>query len=78
MGLFGWHKCGEPGCDATLFVPLFDAKEHGAPEDGASWRAYLAERPTWHLIDESKWHDPAAVASERCPAHKPATKEGER
>ena len=70
MGLFGWHKCGEPGCDAVLFVPLFDAKEHGAPEDGASWRAYLAERPTWHLVDESKWHDPVAVASERCPVHK--------
>ena len=68
MGLFGWHKCGEPGCDATLFVPMFDAKEHGAPEDGASWRAYLAERPTWHAVDAS---DQSAV---RCPAHAPPAK----
>ena len=70
-----------------LHALLLDVHDHvleqvkrpgGAPEDGASWRAYLAERPMWHLIDESKWHDPAAVASERCPAHKPAAKEGER
>ena len=71
MGLFGWHKCGEPGCDATLFVPLFaaDGSYDGAREE---WQRHLAEKAQWNAVDGS---DQSAVG---CPAHKPATKEGER
>ena len=72
MGLFGWHKCGEPGCDAVLFVPLFDAPgqcNNGA-EGGPSWGDYEAERAQWHVTPRG--------SGERCPAHKPAAKEGER
>lgn len=74
MGLFGWHKCGEPGCGATLFVPMFDAPgqcNNGA-EGGPSWAGYEAERAQWHEVGA---RDQSAV---RCPAHKPAAKEGER
>ena len=68
MGLFGWHKCKTEGCDATLFIPLFDEAYNGQP-DGAMWKKYQEEKKTW-LIDEETWQD-------LCPKHKPSTHENE-
>lgn len=61
MGLFGWHKCREEGCDATLFIPLFEEYLPGSTR----WQEYLDEK--------ARWHTTADGYGERCPAHKPSS-----
>lgn len=57
MGLFAWHECREPGCDASLFIPLF-AKDK---PDSQRWQDYLAEKARWHFS--------SSESDVRCPAH---------
>lgn len=63
MGLFYWNTCGEPGCGAQLFCPLF-AKDQTEPRLVDTWASYLTEQVTWYL--------PPAHVDARCPAHHPS------
>ncbi len=67
MGLFGWHRCGEAGCDAVLLVPLYAAPGQcgNGAKGGPSWADYEAERPRWHALDASN------ESLTRCPEHAP-------
>lgn len=65
MGLFGWHRCREPGCAVTLFIPLFEKDK----PDSKWWQEYLTEKARWHFPDgPERPTEPGA----RCPEHKPS------